>query len=232
MLVINLVKKLQKKSGDLIMKKLAGKFNKPSTPSIRPQEESTDMILNRLISESGIKRRRKIVQPINIMAFRSSEYLQRNELVRYQLDDVIRAPGNNQHQIKSSYTFTINDRSAFYDWYNAYFEVHFQLPKIADRVGYAAADRITIINGAHSLVKHLMIKSSGKIVYDTDNLHNVTWNILMITADLWQKTVFGTWILTILQQTQIQDLKHAVYKPKPIMITVLEGQKMLIPSYH
>ena len=31
------------------------------------------------------------------MAFRSSEYLQRNELVRYQLDDVIRLPGNTQH---------------------------------------------------------------------------------------------------------------------------------------
>ena len=45
------------------------------------------------------------------MAFRSSEYLQRNELVRYQLDDVIRSPGNNQHQVKNGYKFTINDRS-------------------------------------------------------------------------------------------------------------------------
>ena len=33
------------------------------------------------------------------MAFRSSDYLQRNELVRYQLDDVIIEPGNNQPQI-------------------------------------------------------------------------------------------------------------------------------------
>ena len=31
------------------------------------------------------------------MAFRTSELLQRNELVRFQLDDVIRAPGNGQH---------------------------------------------------------------------------------------------------------------------------------------
>ena len=66
-------KKAAEKSGDLIMKKLAGKFNKPSTlpkpstsRSVRPREESTDMILNRLISGSGIKIRRKIVQPINI----------------------------------------------------------------------------------------------------------------------------------------------------------------------
>ena len=47
------------------------------------------------------------------MAFRSSEYLQRNELVRYQLDDVIRSPGDNQHQVKNGYKFTINDRSHF-----------------------------------------------------------------------------------------------------------------------
>ena len=46
------------------------------------------------------------------MAFRSSEYLQRNELVRYQLDDVIRLPGDNQHQVKNGYKFTINDRSS------------------------------------------------------------------------------------------------------------------------
>ena len=30
------------------------------------------------------------------MAFRTSEFLQRNELVRFQLDDVIRAPIYNQ----------------------------------------------------------------------------------------------------------------------------------------
>ena len=41
------------------MKKLAGKLNGPSKPSIRTQQESTNMILNRLISGSGI--RRKIV---------------------------------------------------------------------------------------------------------------------------------------------------------------------------
>ena len=52
-------KKAAEKSGDFIMKKLANKFNKPFTPSkpstqsIRPQEESTDIIHNRLISGSG-----------------------------------------------------------------------------------------------------------------------------------------------------------------------------------
>ena len=63
--------------------------------------------------------------------------------------------------------------------------MQFQLQKIADRAGYAAADRITVINGAHSLIKHLMIKSAGKIVYDTDILHNVTFvkNLLEYSDD-------------------------------------------------
>ena len=119
------------------------------------------------------------------MAFRTSDYLQRNELVRYQLGDVISAPGNNQHQIKNGCKFTINVRSSFYDWYNAYFEVQFRLQKIADGAGYVATDRITVINGAHSVIKHLMIKSAGKIVYDTDNLHNVTFtkNLLEYSDD-------------------------------------------------
>ena len=118
------------------------------------------------------------------MAFRSSEYLQRNELVRYQLDDVIRLPVNGQHQTKNGYKFTINDRSSFYDWYNAYFEVQFRVQKLADGTNYGA-DRIAVINGSHSLIKHLMIKSAGKIVYDTDNLHNVTFvkNLLEYSDD-------------------------------------------------
>ena len=119
------------------------------------------------------------------MAFRSSEYLQRNELVRYQLDDVIRSPGGTQHQVKNGYKFTINDRSSFYDWYNAYFEVQFQLQKLADGNAYDDGARVTVINNSHSLIKHLMIKSAGKIVYDTDNLHNITFvkNLLEYSDD-------------------------------------------------
>ena len=87
--------------------------------------------------------------------------------------------------MKNGYKFPINDRSSFYDWYNAYFEVQFQLQVLADGNGYADADRITVINGSHSFIKHLMIKSAGKIVYDTDNLHNVTFikNLLEYSDD-------------------------------------------------
>lgn len=74
-LATNWVKKLLKK-GDFIKKELAGKFkrlaftlSKPSTPSIRPREETIDMTINRLTSGSGIKRRRKIVKPNHINGF-------------------------------------------------------------------------------------------------------------------------------------------------------------------
>ena len=61
-----------------------------------------------------------------------------------------------------------------FDFFNGYFEVSKELQKIADGAGYAAADRITMINGSHSLIRHMVIKSSGKIVYESDNLHRIT----------------------------------------------------------
>ena len=54
-------------------------------------------------------------------------------------------------------------------------DINFNFKKIAGGPGYAAADTITVINGAHSSITHMMIKSAGKIIYDTDNLHNVTY---------------------------------------------------------
>ena len=48
-----------------------------------------------------------------------------------------------------------------------------------------ANDRITVINGAHSLISLIMLKSAGKIVYNTDNLHKVTFvkNLLEYSDD-------------------------------------------------
>ena len=108
------------------------------------------------------------------MAFRTSNNLQRYEYVRFHLDNVIDQPANNASQKKNGYRFTINDRSTMFDFYNGYFEVTKELQKRATGAGYAAADRITMINGAHSLIKHMVIKSSGKIVYESDNLHRIT----------------------------------------------------------
>ena len=51
--------------------------------------------------------------------------------------------------------------------------------------GDNADGRTTIINGAHSLIRHMVIKSAGQIIYDTDNLHLVTFakNLLDYSDD-------------------------------------------------
>ena len=120
------------------------------------------------------------------MAFRSPENVQRNELIRYQLQDNIRASANGQEQLKKTYKFVINDRSNFFDWYNAYafFEVQFKLDLKANG-GAIANTRTTLINGSHSLITHMVVKSAGKIIYDTDNLHLVTFakNLLEYSDD-------------------------------------------------
>ena len=94
--------------------------------------------------------------------------------MRYQLDSTIRDPANGLHQDKKGYKFPINGRSSYYDWYNAYFEVQFQLQKLADGTHYDG-ERVTVINGSNRLNNHITIKSAGKIVYDTDNLQEVTF---------------------------------------------------------
>ena len=53
------------------------------------------------------------------MAFRSPDNVQKNELVRFQLESNIRAPANTAEQQKNGYKFIINDRGTFYDWFNA-----------------------------------------------------------------------------------------------------------------
>ena len=122
------------------------------------------------------------------MTFRSPENVQRNELVRFQLQDNLRIPtpgnGDGQEQQKRGYKFLVNDRSSFFDWYNAFFEVEFQLDLKADGGEIADTD-VTMINGSHSLIKHMVVRSSEKIIYDTDNLHKVTFvkNLLEYSDD-------------------------------------------------
>ena len=65
-----------------------------------------------------------------------------------------------------------------------FFEVRFKLDLKANG-GDNADTRTTIINGAHSLIRHMVIKSAGKIIYDTDNLYLVTFakNLLEYSDD-------------------------------------------------
>ena len=53
--------------------------------------------------------------------FRSHRHLEKTEFVRIGLDKPITIPGNNQHQVKTNYKFTVTDRDNWFDWYNEYF---------------------------------------------------------------------------------------------------------------
>ena len=98
-------------------------------------------------------------------------------------------------------------------------------------------DRITVINNSHSLIKHLMIKSAGKIVYDTDNLHNVTFvkNLLEYSDDfsrsvaknsLWYLDTDGTTANTKL------DLKHGKLLTKAARDDALNVGNVGMLSFH
>ena len=141
------------------------------------------------------------------MAFRSPENVQRNELIRFQLQDNIRAPANTQEQLKKTYKFVVTDRSSFFDWYNAFFEVDFKLDLKANG-GDIGNTRTTLINGAHSLIKHMVVKSAGKIIYDTDNLHLVTFakNLLEYSDDYARSVAKNSfWHLDLADSTVAAD---------------------------
>ena len=147
------------------------------------------------------------------MAFRSPENVQRNELVRFQLESNIRAPAGGAEQQKNGYKFTVNNRGTFYDWYNAFFELRFKIDLKADG-GDNADEASTVINGSHSFIRHLVIKRAGKIIYDTDNLHLVTFvkNLLEYSDDYSRTVAKNTfWYLDSNDSTEIRPAQ-ATYK--------------------
>ena len=92
--------------------------------------------------------------------------------------------GDTQEQQKRGYKFTIENRGNFFDWFNAFFEIQFKMDLKAN--GEDNADALsTVINGSHCFIKDLAIKSGGKIIYDTDFLHLVTFvkNLLEYSDD-------------------------------------------------
>ena len=92
--------------------------------------------------------------------------------------------GANVAQRKNGYQFTINERSSYFDWFNAYFEVDFRVVQEAN-AEYLADVRIAIINDAASLTTDLQDKQNCKTVYDGNNLYRVTnlKNLLTMSQD-------------------------------------------------
>ena len=103
--------------------------------------------------------------------FRSKNNCERYEEIPIQLDTPITLPVNGARQSKTGHNFTMNDRSSYFDWYNAYFMVGFVVNKLADGGAFGAGDRIAMINNAASLINQLTVKQNGKMIYDCNNLH-------------------------------------------------------------
>ena len=103
--------------------------------------------------------------------FRSKPYLEETKYVQIELNTPLTFPGNNQFQTKTGYKFTVNDRDNFYDWYNAYFRVDFKFEAKANGGNVAADTESAPINSSFSLIKNLKVFSSGKKLYEADNIH-------------------------------------------------------------
>ena len=103
--------------------------------------------------------------------FRSQPYLEETKYVQFNLDTPLTFPGNDQTQNKSNHKFTVRDRDNFYDWYNAYFRVDFKFEAKADGANIAADTQSAPINGSFSLIRSLKVISSGKKLYEADNIH-------------------------------------------------------------
>ena len=78
--------------------------------------------------------------------------------------------------------------------------------------GYPAAihddNRATVINGAHSLINKMTIRSAAKIVYDTSNLHKVTFvkHLLEYSDDFSRSVAKNSfWYLDSIDSTVIAD---------------------------
>ena len=108
----------------------------------------------------------------------------RYEYIPIQLDTSIMTPRTGVAQRKNGYQFTINDRSSYFDWFNAYFEEDYKVVQDAN-AEYLAATRIAMIKDAASLIADMQVKQNGKTVYDSNNLYRVTniKNLLTMSQD-------------------------------------------------
>ena len=103
--------------------------------------------------------------------FRTQPYLENTSYVQFNLDTPITLPANNQFQKKTGYKFAVTDRDNFYDWYNAYIRPDFKFETKANGGNIVADTESAPINGSFSLINKLKISSSGKILYEADNIH-------------------------------------------------------------
>ena len=144
--------------------------------------------------------------------FRSPEYCDRYEYIPIQLDTPITTPGAGVAQRKNGYQFTINDRSSYFDWFNAYFDVDFKAVQEA-KADYLAAVRIAMIIDAASLIANMKVKQNGKTVYDSKNLYRVTniKNLLARSQDYANSSAISEYFYLDTGDAIIKDVGSANY---------------------
>ena len=111
--------------------------------------------------------------------FSLPEFCERYEYVRRSPDQplISDALGNNA-QRKNNYVFTLDDRTAIYDWSKAYFEVGFRVEILAPannaERSYINGNNITITNGVTSLIRRLTLQGpNGNVLYDCAEVNKV-----------------------------------------------------------
>lgn len=114
------------------------------------------------------------------MAFRSIKYVEKTDYLRFNLSTPIILPANGQYQEKTGYIFNMTDRSSWFDWFNGYILVKYNLQKKADGSNIVVNDLKTTvitstINDSTSIINHIMITSGGKKVYDGNDLHKISF---------------------------------------------------------
>ena len=96
--------------------------------------------------------------------FRKQEYTEKVENIPYIPEKFFNEnPENNKPQEKSNIRFYVDSTNEVSpnDWYNAYFEVHFKINKLADGSNFAAADLSTLAGDVYSLINKIDINFNG-----------------------------------------------------------------------
>ena len=96
--------------------------------------------------------------------FRGSQYTEKVEYIPYTPERSFNEnPENNKSQEKSNIRFYVDSTNEVNsnDWYNAYFEVHFKLNKLANGNNFVEANKSSLAGDVYSLINKIDINFNG-----------------------------------------------------------------------
>ena len=103
--------------------------------------------------------------------FRTPQLLKRSEDIRIECEKKLIDPGNGQTQEKIGYKFVMEDRNHFYDWYKAYFLVHFKFEANVNGGNIVPDTESAPINGSFSLIKNMRVSSAATTLSESNSIH-------------------------------------------------------------